>query len=439
MTADNASSPIASERMAEAFTPAVYRLIELIVNEARNRDQAIYLAGGMPRDLLLRRRTQDLDFVLEGDAIGFARSLSRQFGGRVEAHTPFGTAKWLLDGAAIVGHDGALPAHIDFAMARKERYEYPAALPTVSRGCLEDDLERRDFSINAMALKSASNTMDLALIDPHGGTQDLARRQIRVLHAGSFRDDPTRLFRAIRFATRFGFELEAATAAQLRESKDFIALLSGERIRNEIAASFKECQPERVLRALDERGLLLESAAQFRIGCRIEDLFHRTRRETPPWRQDGIACQKLHWILLFDGIDAADAERICDRLALNAALTKAILAYARLSAVAPKLEGSDMRPSQITRRLRSVDADSIHALWLGFEEGSAGRTRIGRFMLDWRFRRATIDGACLKRRGLPAGPRYAAILNRLRDAWLDGEIGSETEERALLHDMLAAG
>ena len=437
MSVDAAPSAISAKRMAQVFEPNVYRLIALIVNCARERDQTIYLVGGVARDLLLRRRTQDLDFVLEGDAIGFARSLADQYGGRVEAHIPFGTAKWLLDGAAIDAADGELPAHIDFAMARKERYACPAALPTVSRGSLEDDLARRDFSINAMALKPASGAMDFALIDPHGGRHDLAKRQIRVLHAASFRDDPTRLFRALRFAARFDFDIARETVQQLHENIHFISRLSGERIRNEIAASLKERQPERVLRAFDERGLLVAAAEEFRLSRRLDTLFTRARSEKAPWKRDGLPCQRLFWMLLFDGLEADAALRVCQRLALDGALRKAIESYTRIAAEAPQLEGSAMRPSQITSLLRGTDPDAVHALWLRFDAGSLGRARIERFMLDWRFRRATTDGDCLKRRGLPEGPRYAAILNGLRDAWLDGDIGSDVEESALLDDMLA--
>ena len=432
-----ATLTITCEQIGETLAPKVIRLIQLIVRQARAAGVALYLVGGVPRDTLLGRRTTDLDFVLEGDAIALARSLAAKHGGRVEAHVPFGTAKWILERDDGDEADCGQPAHIDFAMARRERYARPGALPTVSRGRLADDLARRDFSINAMALQPTGD-MDFILIDPHGGSRDLAQGRIRVLHDGSFRDDPTRIYRALRFGQRFGFELEAATAALLREGRAAISALSGERIRNELAMCLKEDMPENALRGLEAHDLLTPVDAAFDLGDRLERLFARARNEQPPWPSDAVDRATLYWMLLFDGINPGDASRICGRLALNGALTKAIAAYTRTASNMRKFDIAAMRPSQITRMLDGVGEDSIRALWLGYEADARARERIERYMLDWRFRRATVDGECLKSWGLPAGPRFATILGCLRDAWLDGEVRDRAEEQALLQEMLVA-
>ena len=128
---------------------------------------------------------------------------------------------------------------------------------------------------------------------------------------------------------------------------------------------------------------------------------------------------------------------ICQRLALNGDLTRSILSLARMSREAHRLADKDLRPSQITRWLDAARSDSLHALWLGCGADSLARRRIARYMLDWRHCRPTVNGTALKQRGLESGPRYREILDRLRDAWLDGELRSVGDERALLDDLLA--
>jgi tRNA nucleotidyltransferase (CCA-adding enzyme) len=158
-------------------------------------DDPVYLVGGAVRDLLLGRGRADIDLVVEGDAAALAERL----GAEVTSHDRFGTAKVKLN-----GHE------IDIAGARSESYPRPGALPVITGGAdLAGDLRRRDFTINAMAIPLRGEPH---LIDPHGGEADLAARQLRVLHDGSFVDDPTRALRAARYASRFGFELEERTA-----------------------------------------------------------------------------------------------------------------------------------------------------------------------------------------------------------------------------------
>src|SRR5579864_4764071 len=204
--------------MRERLPPGIQTLIELIGTEAERLGIRVYLVGGFVRDLLLGRPNVDLDFVVEGEAAPIVRHLCQQYGGvpHIASTSFFGTVKWLLNSSwvqtlGLAANPGDETFSIDFARARRETYAHPGALPMVDPTpvALEEDLLRRDFTINALAIRLP----DEVLIDKLGGTADLEAGLIRILHDRSFNDDPTRLFRAVRFAHRFGFRLEQHTAS----------------------------------------------------------------------------------------------------------------------------------------------------------------------------------------------------------------------------------
>lgn len=180
--------------------------VEGVLAVAAQHGLPALLVGGCVRDLLLGRPLHDVDLVVEGDAVALGHRVASALGGRCVEHGAFGTARW----------EAPAGAHIDLATARTEVYDRPAALPRVTAAPLALDLQRRDFSVNAMALRVVGDRGEL--VDPHGGRHDLEARQLRVLHPGSFRDDPTRALRAARFAARFGFSLEADSATLLADA-----------------------------------------------------------------------------------------------------------------------------------------------------------------------------------------------------------------------------
>ena len=184
-----------------------------------------YLVGGFVRDFLLKRPSLDIDIVVEGDAIRVANTMCERWSGTLEAHPQFGTA-------TVTPADVNLPK-VDFVTARCETYQGAGTLPTVARGTITDDLRRRDFSINALAMCLDTSAFG-EIVDKTGGLEDLKTGTIRVLHKHSFMDDPTRIFRAFRYAGRYGFCIPEADTALMREALPVLAQLSGERIRNEI-------------------------------------------------------------------------------------------------------------------------------------------------------------------------------------------------------------
>jgi len=220
------------------------RAIDAINAIAAEKDLRPYLVGGPVRDLLLDRHAIDIDVTLEEGSSTLARALAKQIEGRVRSHPQFLTYKVTAEGFP----------EIDIATARKERYRSPGALPAVSAGKLKDDLHRRDFSVNALAL----DLLDGTLHDPSNGEADIREKLIRVLHDQSFVDDPTRIFRAVRLATRLGFTIESNTAALMREAIESEALktVSRERVWRELFLAMDEHEAPAVLAALHQQGAL---------------------------------------------------------------------------------------------------------------------------------------------------------------------------------------
>jgi tRNA nucleotidyltransferase/poly(A) polymerase len=233
------------------------------------RGERVFVVGGIVRDLLMGRAVgdQDLDLVVEGIGTVFARELTEDIGGALKIHQPFLTAKLSAPFSSFEGGEPFLD-EVDIATARTETYERPGALPTVAPASIEKDLWRRDFSINAMALPLAvyaehllgsvsEEETSVHLVDPCAGYTSLRSRTVRILHPSSFVDDPTRLFRAVRYCVRLSFELEAETSAAFRAAVEggVLATISPRRVWNELMASFDENSPQETIRAFVERGL----------------------------------------------------------------------------------------------------------------------------------------------------------------------------------------
>lgn len=225
-----------------------------------------YAVGGLVRDLFLRHETLDVDVVIEGDGIAFASRLSSDHGAHLTMYERFKTANLVLP-------DGS---RIDIATARTEVYDRPAALPLVTPGSIEDDLFRRDFSINTLAACLNPGRFG-DLLDPFRGIDDMESGLIRVLHDRSFIDDPTRIFRAVRFERRFDFTMEDKTMVLIREavSAGLVEKLSGHRIASELRLVLREDDPLPVIRRLGEFGVLSPVGRRGRKHKEIQRLLRR--------------------------------------------------------------------------------------------------------------------------------------------------------------------
>jgi len=361
------------------------------------RGEGVYLVGGTVRDILLGRASFDVDIAVEGDALEFARSL----GGEVTGHGRFGTA-------VVRFSDGR---HWDVVTARFETYAAPAALPDVQAGTIEEDLARRDFTVNAMA---ASLGDDFGrIVDPHSGRTDLDARVIRVLHPLSFVDDPTRIFRAVRYEVRLGFRMDPETERLAREGVGGTALLSPARMREEVVALLSEDAGEGALERLAE----LAAAPKLEPGLidRLDALRGELDPGAPLWRLRLAALVAAHPGLL-------------GRLSLRRADARAVEDAVEL---APRLaEATD--PVEIADLAGRAPEAALMAL--AHRDSAAVREWFTRL----RDVRLEVNGDDLAELGLPESPRVGEILEELRRRKLRGVLdGREAEleaARALIAD-----
>ena len=421
--------------------PPVAALIAKISIRAIAQDRPLFLVGGVVRDLLLGKQNLDLDFVTEGNAIDFARQLVARFGGSIQAHRSFGTAKWTLDQAAAQSLSipfDEIPHQIDFAIARSEKYAYSAALPGVTPADIEQDLLRRDFSINTLALQLSPKAQYGRLLDVCGGAKDIRDRLIRVLHDRSFVDDPTRILRAARYAIRLQFAIESHTSELMRAALPLLGRVSGQRLRNEIDLILREPDPAAIMLSLQSIRALKIIHPSFRLSPLLPELIARLHELNPPWRTDTIDQQALKWNMLLIGFPLADALSIAERLALRKKMMQSIAASATLFECLDSLKDPETRPSGMAQLLDDMPDQVLTLGWLLLADAPDAQKKFSKYVTTWRDQRPTINGHDLKTMGITPGPQYKRVLERLRFAWIDGDLRSVEEEQALLHQLLAA-
>ena len=379
---------------------------------------AVYLVGGSVRDTLLGHTDQiaDVDLVLTEADTSTVDFIAAQIG-EVTSRSEFMTLKV---------RSGNL--HIDLVRARSETYVSPGALPEVRPGSLVQDLARRDFSINAMAVSLEPGRWG-ELIDPHGGRQDLEHRQVRMLHDRSFEDDPTRMFRAVRYAVRLGFDISPDTRASLKANLARIELLSGDRIRHEVEHIFAEPRALSVLALAGDEGILrevhpalaLKSSASGRL--RDSDLPVDERR-------GAVLLAALVW-----DVSSADRLAIANRLRLGASWSRVVAEVVELRDIEDWPSVDSIAPSRIRERLAGYSDAALEACALLTTRVSL-RTSIRLYLDRLRQVKPLLTGTDLIALGTPEGPRVGQLLDQLRDARLDGMLTtSQDEERWVLEQL----
>ena len=417
-----------------SLPPEHISLLRLVADEASARGVAAYVVGGFVRDLLLEHPGLDLDIVIQGDAPALARALAKKHGGKVTAHMHFHTATWALDRGPRT-KDGGLPAAIDLITARREMYARPGALPEVTPSTIEEDVRRRDFTINTLAVRLDGEHFG-ELYDPFNGADDIRQGLVRVLHPGSFIDDPTRIFRAARYEQRYGFRIEPGTLALIPGGCALLGALSAERLRHELDLILDEPHAAATLARLDGLGVLEASGglpwsadvfgrldAALAAGAAVDWDLGEPQAELSMRRILGYSS----WLL---DLAPAQIEALQARLVFPLVVLKPVRAAAALYADLGALSGA--RPSQWAERLDELPLAAVYAVYL-----ASGEQALETYAVRWRMIRAHTDGETLKVLGLPPGPRYKKILSRLRAAWLDGEVGSVEQEKDLLEKLLS--
>ncbi len=415
-----------ADLLKKSLDSSLLDLIHHIADESSALGFAIYLVGGSVRDLLLARPIVDLDLTLEGDAIKLARALVKKHGGDLTTHEKFFTATWTPQSSNS--------QILDLISARRETYSTPGALPTVTKSTLDDDLRRRDFTINAMALRVDGDHFG-ELYDPLNGQNDIGKKLIRVLHPNSFLDDPTRIFRAIRYAERYGFTIELETLKLINDdSLKVLSGLSGERLRHEFDLIFEEPNPSKMLKQLADLNILGQIQPRLQVTS-----YELPFLEVPTSNFGEFAIpdllsfrQTLGWTLNLMDFTEADIESLAERLAFPVLLTKAILSASKLKKDLPSFK--DWNPSQWTFHLDELPSLSIYAVYLVSKENV-----LSEYLAKWQHVKPITTGDDLKARGLEPGPRFGEILRQLRAAWLDGEVETKEEEVKLVQRLLKEG
>ena len=410
-------------------------LLGAMIQFADEHHVKLYLVGGVVRDLLLQRQNDDIDFVVEDDAIAFAESVANTFGGKINAHPPFGTAKWSLDESVaerlgLVLDD--LPEYIDFATSRNEFYLHPTALPSVYNGSIKLDLHRRDFTINTLAIQLSPERS--RLLDFYGGLNDLKSQIIRVLHSLSFIDDPTRILRAVRFEQRLNFTIEPRTAELIQESLSMLRRITGERVKNELTALLREMEPERGLQVLDERGILEAIHPALSFSETAFELFRQVRGIQENWPVQTEKDQQidLYWHIWM--IQLEDARAVCERLLIDQKSAEGFVLGAEILHNGDDLRDPETSISIVTRKLNNIPEMVLLALWLSTD--GVKRERISQYLNVWRHIAIQTDGHHLRELGVQPGPIYRDILNRLLDERLNGLIVTDDDEVDMLRQII---
>jgi tRNA nucleotidyltransferase (CCA-adding enzyme) len=425
---------VSAQQVLLAIPEGTRALVQALIEEGERSELGVLLVGGPVRDLLLGRPLRDVDLIVEPDRGRGAKELasaSAPDGARVVTHARFGTVRLEAEGAAV-----------DLATVRAESYQRPGALPTVRGGRLEDDLNRRDFTVNGLAipLTPVARRGRPTIVDPGEGLRDLEDRVLRVFHKRSFHDDPTRALRAARLAPRLGFTMSRGSRSALRSALRDGAFggVSGERLRAEIGRIFgdpvQQLDPSRALRLLSdwhvlpalEPGLSLPSASVAplrRLGRAIAD---------PPWATEFRRPWVTGLMVWMAALDASLRRRALHRLAVRGEVARKIGAFPKARDLWIRKIGRARGRGTTDAALGGADDEELLAL-LAWAPPNL-RRRIQRYAREDRLAALPLSGDDLVAIGI-RGPAVGRALARIRIAFLDRAVRDRGEALALAREI----
>jgi len=415
--------------MEERLDKRTLKRLREIGNLADSLGYHAFLVGGFVRDLLLRIETYDIDIVIEGDGLVFAEEMAKHFDIKVKPHKEFSTAK-------VTYSDGF---KIDIATARLEYYRAPAALPVVEHSSLKLDLHRRDFTINTLAISLNKNTFGL-LIDFFGAQRDIKEKAIRVLHSLSFVEDPTRVFRAIRFEHRFGFQIGKHTLSLIRNAikMDFLSKLKGKRIWTELSLMMLEEAPEKILKRLQELNLLKFISPDLKFDREKERLFQQMHavRQWYELLYKGKPCdtQALFVLGLLDRMSPEQVDDFCERTEMTESFRRRTVEntrrYRDAMAKLP-LAIYTGKKSEIHKVLEMLSQETMLFI-MAKTKSEEIKKSISNYVTYKDVLRPTFTGEDLKRLGIKEGPIYREILETLKDAKIDLNLKTKDDEETFV-------
>jgi tRNA nucleotidyltransferase (CCA-adding enzyme) len=411
------------------------RILEILKKSgvvAESRMESLYLVGGAVRDLLLRNDNFDVDLVIEGDGIGFARELSNTLEGcRVRTHDKFRTA-------VLMFSDGL---KIDVATARLEYYSSPGALPTVETSSLKRDLYRRDFTINTLAVSLNPPSFGI-VTDFFGGHRDIKEKVIRVLHNLAFVEDPTRILRAVRFSSRFGFSIGKHTLSLMKSAMNMgiFDRVEGKRILNEIIHILFEKNPLRTLELVNSHGILYAIHPTLTLSPKSREILEASTGVLSWWKylfsRDTLDGWLVYFLALTEQLSDEEFSSVTQRLSFPGSRILRLIdeknsAKHVLSMFA---RGFIDRPSRIVESLAKFSFETL-LFMMAKTAREQTRMSIAQYIQTLRHVKPVVTGDTLARMGYHPGPIYRSILNSLRDAKLDGMVKTVGDEIELVQNM----
>ncbi|HOV90625.1 MAG TPA: CBS domain-containing protein [Syntrophorhabdaceae bacterium] len=410
--------------------------LEKLINIGNLADEMgyhAYLVGGFVRDLLLRIYNYDIDIVIEGDGLKFANELSKRYNAKMRQHQEFETAK-------VIYKDGF---KVDIATARLEYYKSPAALPTVEHSSLKLDLQRRDFTINTLAICLNKNTFG-HLIDFFGAQRDIKERAIRVLHSLSFVEDPTRVFRAIRFEHRFDFQIGKHTLNLIKNAAKmgFFSKIKGKRIWTELSLILLEESPEKILKRLQELDLLKFVYPDLVFNKEKERLFNQMntvfRWHELLYRDRAFDRIGFYILGLTDQLKQDKVIDFCNRLELKESLKRKTIENTekiRDTLIKFAVGMASMTKSMIYRTLDQI-TDEAKLFIMAKTKSEEIKKLISNYITYIDSYKPLLTGNDLKNMGLKEGPIYKDILEKLRDAKIDNNLKTREDEIAFVKNYI---
>ncbi len=419
------------DRMERILPKKINKILKLVGALAGREDFNAFVVGGIVRDILSGVKNYDVDIVIEGDAIEFARRLREKTGGAIVIHHKFGTATVVMPW----GINGAPRFKVDIATARKETYRSPAALPDVEFSSLKNDLYRRDFTINAMAVGLNKNSFG-QLIDFFNGLEDLNSKTIRVLHDKSFIDDPTRIFRAVRFEQRFDFRLTRHTQNLIKTAIDvnMFGRTEKQRIRDELILMLKEEDPIKAIKRMHELDELRFIHPKIKLTKGMIRSFksikalHRWYKKSP-LKKRHLDVWLIYLMLLLERVDAKTSETLCRNFAFRRGDRMRIVSYKKncKKVLAALSKRKNVPPSAVYKNLRPLSYEAI--LLIAAKARSAlALGRIKNFLVKYNNIKIKIKGRDLAGLGLKPGPRFKKVLEGVLSAKIDGKIKTKKDE-----------
>lgn len=428
----------------------VQDLIHLVGRIASNDDVSAYLVGGFVRDLLLGLKNLDLDIVVEGNGIKFAEDLTLHLKAKLIRHRRFGTATVILRPGLRSARDNRVTkkksgvsdgVKIDIASARKEFYPEPAHLPLVENGILKDDLFRRDFTVNAMAISINDKNFG-RLIDFLGGKDDLDSKKIRILHNLSFMDDPTRILRAIRFEKRYNFRIESETLKLLKEAMKLKMLekVEPQRLRDDLILILKEKHPLKEIRRMQQllgfgfvaRRILI-SEETYKLIRSIEKQINWFKKARPQRRS--LDTWLIYFMALIDSLSINDLKLICKKFVFRRGEEKRMSSYKKINRkFILELSKKKIKPSKIFILLEPLSYEVILLVKAKYKNRRI-QQHIEDFFRVYNGMRIYISGHDLHKLGVAPGPNYRKIFRKVLNTKLDGLVKTKREELELIKKL----